>query len=445
MHTLFWIFVELCTCFFEIFLIFIFLEGFLGFRPNTTKAMRFAVFLLTFAAQFVVSTFFFNVPFAMLLTYTACSLLIAILFCSGKITVRLFSALFVVVIIAVVEVFTMLLVGLVGNIDINIINVEPVLKLITIVAKNMLVLIVIKAVVYFRRSNVDEFKKGYRLLLLIVPLLSLLITYVMLDLSYHASDYNNNLVIFGLLGILYVNLIVFSIFEGFLRQVGKEYRYKLMEKQYDMQLAHYNQLAESRAHIREIWHDFKNHVSCLKMLYQSKESEALGRYIDNLTHFGEVEKVIDTGNPVIDALLNHKESIARQNGIQVKTNLSIPFNLAISPADACVILGNSIDNAIEACKRITNESVEKTISLSLTYQNGYLVYVITNTIDQAPKKEGGRYKTWKSSPESHGLGMQSIERAVRQYNGNMVAKDENGTFILEIILLIDAENVQAGA
>jgi two-component system sensor histidine kinase AgrC len=441
MHSLFWIFVELCTCIFEVFLIFIFLEGFLNYRPNTVKA-RLVAFLLAFAVQFVVSTFFYNVQYAMLISYTTITIVISILFCSGKIYIRLFSGLFLVVMNTVVEVFSMFLVGSVGNLDINLLNVDPVLKLITIVTKNMLGLIVIKAVVYFRRSAADEFRKGYRLLLLVVPAISLLIAYVILDLAYKAVNYNIELALFGLLGILYVNLIVFSIFEGFLRQVGREYRYKLMEKQYDMQLAHYNQLAESRAHIREIWHDFKNHVSCLQMLYHNKEPEALGRYIDNLTHFGEVEKVIDTGNPVIDALLNNKESIAKQNGIQVNTALNIPFNLAISPADACVILGNSIDNAIEACKRITNESIEKVINLSLTYQNGYLVYVITNSIDQVPRKEGGRYKTWKSSPESHGLGMQSIERAVRQYNGNMVSKDENGTFTLEIILLIETENMQ---
>jgi two-component system sensor histidine kinase AgrC len=222
-----------------------------------------------------------------------------------------------------------------------------------------------------------------------------------------------------------------------MRQVNKEYRYILMEKQLNLQLEHYEQLAESRGHIREIWHDFKNHVQCMRILYDKGDMESLGEYIRNLSCYEDRANVLDTENPVIDALLSNKQSIAMQNGIQFDMELILPARLEIPPADICSILGNSLDNAIEACSRIKNPEIEKSISLSLTYKNGYLVMELVNTFEEEPQRRGKQFITWKPSPQFHGLGLQSIERTVEQYGGNMKITIEKGTFSLRILLYVD--------
>ena len=298
-------------------------------------------------------------------------------------------------------------------------------------------LIAVKVVTYFRRSFVGSIKTSYHLMILVVPVISLVLTYVILDLILHPGKEDVNLPIIGLMCLMYVNVMIFTVFEGFMRQVNKEYRYILMEKQLNLQLEHYEQLAESRGHIREIWHDFKNHVQCMRILYDKGDMESLGEYIRNLSCYEDRANVLDTENPVIDALLSNKQSIAMQNGIQFDMELILPARLEIPPADICSILGNSLDNAIEACSRIKNPEIEKSISLSLTYKNGYLVMELVNTFEEEPQRRGKQFITWKPSPQFHGLGLQSIERTVEQYGGNMKITIEKGTFSLRILLYVD--------
>ena len=92
-----------------------------------------------------------------------------------------------------------------------------------------------------------------------------------------------------------------------------------------------------------------------------------------------------------------------------------------------------MDNAIEACKRITDSSMAKEIKLSMNYRDKYIIIVITNTCDK-PRKIGRFYKSSKPSPELHGIGLQSIERTVKKYNGNMVIKYDKNMFELEIVM-----------
>ena len=369
------------------------------------------------------------------------STLVAVFICfslySGGLMTRLFSPLLVVAFMALLELITTILMVSATSVEINEVNTNPWVKLIIIFAKNLLVLIAVKVVTYFRRSFVGSIKTSYHLMILVVPVISLVLTYVILDLILHPGKEDVNLPIIGLMCLMYVNVMIFTVFEGFMRQVNKEYRYILMEKQLNLQLEHYEQLAESRGHIREIWHDFKNHVQCMRILYDKGDMESLGEYIRNLSCYEDRANVLDTENPVIDALLSNKQSIAMQNGIQFDMELILPARLEIPPADICSILGNSLDNAIEACSRIKNPEIEKSISLSLTYKNGYLVMELVNTFEEEPQRRGKQFITWKPSPQFHGLGLQSIERTVEQYGGNMKITIEKGTFSLRILLYVD--------
>lgn len=431
-----WIMAEVGTSLFEVLLFFIFFNGFL-IKKEAPRIREAFVLVIAFAVQFAVGTWFYDMQYVMLVSSTLVAVFICCSLYSGSFTVRLFSPLLVVAFMVVLELISTMLMASATGIEIQAVNTYPSVKLITIFTKNLLGLIAIKVVNYYRKSYTGSLKNSYNLMMLIVPVISLVLAYVILDLIIHSEKEDVSLPIVGLLCLVYVNAIIFSIFEGFMRQVSKEYRYILMEKQLDLQLSHYRQLAESRGHIREIWHDFKNHIQCMRILYDKGDMESLGEYIRNLSCYEERANVLDTGNPVIDALLSNKQSIARQKGIQFEMDLVIPARLEIPPADICSILGNSLDNAIEACSRISSPDIEKRIRLSLAYKNGYLVMELVNTIEEEPIRQGGRFKTWKPSPQLHGLGLQSIERTVGQYDGNMKIDVEKGAFSLKILLPVE--------
>jgi len=424
---------EAGTSLFEVILFFIFFNGFLV-SMETSRVRTAFVFVSAFAVQFAVGTLFYDRQLVMLVCSTFVAVFICLSLYSGSIMTRVFSPFLIVAFMAVLELITTILTVAVTGVDISKVNTNPWVKLIIIFEKNLLVLLVVKTVTYFRRSFLGNIKTSYHLMILVVPAVSLVLTYVILDLIMDPAREDVSLPIIGLLCLMYVNVLIFAVFEGFMRQVSKEYRYALMEKQLDMQLEHYRQLAESRNSIREIWHDFKNHVQCMSILYDKGDIESLGKYIKNLSYYEEKLNVLDTGNPVIDAILSHKQTVAKQMGIEFEMELIIPPRLAIPPADICTILGNSLDNALEACSRIKSNDIEKRISISMTYKNGYLVIKVVNTYEEEPKREGDRFVTWKSSPQFHGLGLQSIERTVEQHGGNMKIDVGNGTFSLKILL-----------
>jgi sensor histidine kinase regulating citrate/malate metabolism len=186
--------------------------------------------------------------------------------------------------------------------------------------------------------------------------------------------------------------------------------------------------------LSEVIHDFKNHLNCIYNLYKYDKNNELGNYIKNLINLTDTEKIIDTGNPVIDAVLSEKVVIADKMGIKFERELYLPSNIKIKHTDLCIVLGNSLDNAIEACKRITDSSMAKEIKLSMNYRDKYIIIVITNTCDKPPVRSGRFYKSSKPSPELHGIGLQSIERTVKKYNGNMVIKYDKNMFELEIVM-----------
>lgn len=239
---------------------------------------------------------------------------------------------------------------------------------------------------------------------------------------------------FAFMGLMYINAIVFALFESIMRNFDKEYKYHMIENQLEMQMNHYNKLAESREILSEVVHDFKNHLNCMYNLYKYNKKAELGKYIENLINVSDTEKVIDTGNPVIDALLHDKSNAAEKEGIGFKHMLNLPSDINIAYNDICAVLGNSLDNAIEACRRIEDQSLNREIELSMNYRDSYLVIVVTNTIDKPPQKEGKFFRSSKDTPGLHGLGMQSIERTVRKYNGNMVVKHDSSRFTLEIVM-----------
>lgn len=428
-----WLIVEAGTSMFEILLFLIFFNGFLV-KKDTGRLREALVLLFAFGVHFAVGIHFFDIQYVML----ASSLFVATFICfslySGGFMLKLFSPLLVVAFMVVLEVISSVMVVSLTGIELQHVNIFLPVKLIIVFVKNLLGLTAVKIVTYNRRSPAGSIKSGYYLMMLIVPVISMVLVCVIFDLILISGKEDMSMAIMGLLGLMYVNIMIFVIFEGFMRQVNKEYRYMLMEKQLDMQLSHYKQLAESRSHIREIWHDFKNHIQCMRILYDKGDMKSLGEYIRNLSCYEERATVLDTGNPVIDALLSNKQSVAEQEGIQFDMELLIPPRINIPPADICTILGNSLDNAIEACSRIKSPHIEKRITLSLTYNNDHLVMTLSNTFEEKPKRRGRQFVTWKPSPHFHGLGLQSIERTVGQYNGNMKIDIEKGIFTLKILL-----------
>lgn len=187
--------------------------------------------------------------------------------------------------------------------------------------------------------------------------------------------------------------------------------------------------------VREMRHDMKQQYIYLRELANSGNKEELVSVLEKLIgdSAGKGRLESRTGNLVIDAHINHLWEKSRQNNIALYTDLKVPPVMNILDEDLSVLLGNAIDNALEASEYVERESRE--IRLQMTYEKGYLFISLKNRY-QGEIKQDERNRLISSKKEKivHGLGISSMEKIARKYHGYVKIGWEDNIFILETIL-----------
>lgn len=179
-------------------------------------------------------------------------------------------------------------------------------------------------------------------------------------------------------------------------------------------------------------HDYRHHIQALKAHMSRNEYGEVNRYLDMLDgDLTQVETVLKTGNRMTDAILNSKLSLARDQNITVKADAAVPVNLSVNELDLSVILGNLLDNAIEACSRLPEE--QRLIRIYIAMKGSYLYLSVSNTAEGKKKgKLAGRFSTSKG--EGHGFGLFRIDAIVKRYGGYVTRASEDGAFSTEVLL-----------
>ena len=175
-------------------------------------------------------------------------------------------------------------------------------------------------------------------------------------------------------------------------------------------------------------HDYRHHIQAMKVHAANKEYEEIDKYLDMLDEdLTNVETVIKTGNRMADAILNSKLSLAAQREIQVKADAKIPVSLTVSELDLCIIIGNLLDNAMEACMELPPE--RRLIRIYMEMKGNYLYLALTNT---AGGKKKQSFRSTKG--EGHGLGITRMDAIVEKYGGYITRASEDEAFSTEILL-----------
>ncbi len=216
---------------------------------------------------------------------------------------------------------------------------------------------------------------------------------------------------------------------------------KFLSKKIDKQLASYQQeLIET--HYQEVdnmyqqmrgWrHDYRNHIQTMKAYAASGDWDAIRQYLDLLDEdLTTVDTVIKTGNPMTDAILNSKISLAKSKNIPVVADAHIPLKLRSSELDLCCIIGNLFDNAIEASLKLPEK--ERMIRVYMDMKNTQLYISFTNFTAQGKlKKQGNLFRSTKG--EGHGFGLVRIDAIVERLDGYISRNSEEGAFTTEILL-----------
>lgn len=234
--------------------------------------------------------------------------------------------------------------------------------------------------------------------------------------------------------ILAANLSVFYLYHV----VVQNYIHTRQRDIYRQQTDHYrNQLeviGESQSRIRALRHDMKNHILHLSAeLRQGNYEDAL-RYLEDMEEeLQNPAEYVRTGNREIDSLLNYKLQKAEQVLEAVESDIHVPVELMPKAFDINVILGNLLDNAIEAAQ----ESMEKRLKLVMRADRGVFLIQVSNTCKNPPKKKGDVFFSTKEENGEHGIGLQNVRRMVERQNGNIEFAYKENIFSVEVMLYMN--------
>lgn len=207
---------------------------------------------------------------------------------------------------------------------------------------------------------------------------------------------------------------------------------KIASYQQELIETHYREVDNMYHQIRGWRHDYRNHIQTMKAYAAKEDWEAIRHYLDLLDEdLMKVDPVIKTGNPMTDAILNSKISLAKSKGIHVIADAHIPVKLKSSEIDLCCIIGNLFDNAIEASVKLPEK--ERIIRVYMDMKNTQLYISFTNfTAGKKLKKEGKRFQSTKG--EGHGFGLVRIDTIIERLDGYISRNSEDGAFTTEILL-----------
>ncbi len=189
--------------------------------------------------------------------------------------------------------------------------------------------------------------------------------------------------------------------------------------------------------IRGWRHDYRNHISNMKIQLSEGNYDKLDEYLTELAGDLEtVDTVIKTGNVMADAILNSKLSIAEKQGIRLNVKANIPDSIPMTDVELCSVLGNMLDNAIEACAKLPEE--ERFMRVYVSTLKGQLYFSVQNSAGKVIKRKGIYLSTKEGE---HGYGLFRIDRIAKKYGGYVNRQNDEGIFATELMIPLTIRSI----
>ncbi|WMJ78918.1 MULTISPECIES: sensor histidine kinase [unclassified Sedimentibacter] len=314
--------------------------------------------------------------------------------------------------------------------DITIISKDSDLKL-------MAALITIKIITYnimLLLSNFKRIKNDVKvsvfhwLSIFIIPAGTLILALMMVM---KANPNNLTGIITSVIILFIINLFIFYLYDFLIKSYDEKMENALLQQQNYAYLEQLEIINQSKENLRVFSHDMKNHMLSIKTLIENNESEKALDYLNSVFKFTDItNEYSKSGNFEIDSILNYKLHNAKSLGINTDISINVPERLNILPFDLSVVLGNLLDNAVEAvCK-----CDEKIIKIMLELDRNVLYISISNSFAGNLHYDDGVLATTKCDKQNHGMGIKSVMKSLEKYNGAMEIHHNGNMFFVDVLI-----------
>ena len=175
--------------------------------------------------------------------------------------------------------------------------------------------------------------------------------------------------------------------------------------------------------IRDVKHNMKNNLISILAYAENGDCKKIIEFVNEVVDEGKImiSSVANSGNIVIDSLIGYWDMVARKKGIDFSAHIQVPMMMSFKGADLCLILGNLLENAVEATERVREK---KYIKIHIKYDKNNLLIFISNSYEgDLIKTKDKKLKSTKADTKNHGIGLSSVQRVAHKYHGTVIIED----------------------
>jgi len=358
------------------------------------------------------------------------------LFYVGKKHIKLVAAIFFIVFSMITELMTATIFGLVFDASIQGVRENVMHLFLGGVISKILLILLVEIVIKFRRRNASAVSLTSWLLVISIPVISIALA-ILVVYEPVVNNSFSNIAVFACLAIIYIDLIAFYLFDSIVIQIDENSIIRFKEKQLLLQQHQYENIITGHKQVKKIRHDMLSHLITIDGYLEGNKVDEAKNYIGKLNSELDFERQgILSENIGVDAIINNRKAKANECGIQTSVDVMIPKSFNMDDLDLCVILGNVLTNAIEACQRIDDGS-SKYIQFVMKYKRDSILIEVRNSYNEKIIKEkNGRYISSKASRSNNGIGMGlgNIEAVTKKYNGVFELDMKENEFVIKLII-----------
>lgn len=276
----------------------------------------------------------------------------------------------------------------------------------------------------------------HRIVVLIIPPSTYVVFFHFFILSAQTDDIPVTTVL-ALFIFLFLNICNLVMLSRISNDYGASVATRLSKKQYDFYSSSYEQAAGNDQKLMELRHEVKNILLGIRLELQEGNVQGVYQSLDGALGYIETETKTGpshSGNVILDCIVNYKAREARGRGVDFHAAVAVPKDLALNPGDLAAIIGNLVDNGVEAC--LKNDPGSRSVDLSVTLRQSQLCITVTNPFggDLWTDREGTVISTKDSSRHRRGIGLRLVDQIATRYGGFTHILTDNNQFSIMVVL-----------
>ncbi|MDD2992823.1 MAG: ATP-binding protein [Pygmaiobacter sp.] len=243
-----------------------------------------------------------------------------------------------------------------------------------------------------------------------------------------------NIWIFCLFIMAVANILVLILVDRFQRQMQKREKLLAVGERARMQEETITALSAAYTAQRKLTHDFKQYLGTLSEMIAQGNLEQASGYLKQVQTWQTTRTLlVNSHNAAIDAILNQKGYLAKQQGIDMRFTVNDLSELKIKSLDCTAVLGNLLDNAMEACKKLPAPQ-SRWVEVRVTRTppgafGGASLFISVVNPSNPVEIQGGYVTTTKPGSFAHGFGLPNVQDILKKYNAEYVLSYDNGKFL----------------